>query len=677
MIKRLMIVIIGLFLAPSMVFATNDLLNDLQAYYELEETGLNYADQTGSWPITNSQTNDPPSRVTGIINFGQQFSKSSTNDLVVPHDMLYDNINSDGNLTISGWVKGTNAQTNQIFGAFAADTSGQPGFINWFMYNGRVMVGGNDCANGGTTFNSNVGPAINDDDWHHVMIVYTNYNAQDVFIDGTYEGSTTNPYCVPSPGRYDPGSSATEQKFGSNPANGGNANQWSDYKMDEVGFWNVPLNQTHATALYNNGTGLAYSSFGTGVPPNTNPTITPIPDQIMNEDTRLNVTSAFIVGDAEDIPSALTLSYNSSNTALINATGSITFNINGTTGIVDMLDITPNANAFGTSNVDVTVKDSANATNTTSFLLTVFNINDAPTITPIANQTTTEGATLVINFNVTDTDNPFTDLNYTAVAGNINLIDKDGTTFSNYDGTNQTLTIISSGAYGVTDINVTVQDLQPAQASTQFQYLVNCNTTANYYTPMNVTLQINQGTTEPVPCLSQTFDFNIGTDILTYEWYDFGGTMNDIELYVYDATGNNRILINQTTLSTTTGTQTFDYSSSYQNNALLVIAELTDSTRSPFVGGSPARVLESNINQAGQLGTLFSDADGIIYGVLILLLFLTIGIASQSATLTLIFSVLGLFIASKFVLKIPSEFIWITGALVVILLYLIAKLRTD
>jgi hypothetical protein len=339
-----------------------------------------------------------------------------------------------------------------------------------------------------------------------------------------------------------------------------------------------------------------------------------------------------------------------------------------------MLDITPNANAFGTSTINVTVTDTGALTNSTQFLLTVFNVNDAPTITPIADQTTTEGATLVINFNVTDVDNPYTDLTYTLGATDYSVI--DSFTFSNYDGTNQTLTIVAND-YGVTDINVSVRDLQPAIASTQFQYLVNCNTTANYYTPMNVTMQINQGTTEPVVCLSQTFNYNVGSDILTYEWFDFGATMTDIELYVYDSTGGYRRLLNQTTLSTDNGTQTFDYSAINPHYDLLVIAELTDSTRSPFVGGSPARILESTVNQKGQLANNFSDADGIIYGVLILLLFLTIGIASQSATLTLIFSVLGLFIASKFVLKIPGEFIWITGALVVILLYLIAKLRTD
>ena len=671
MIKRLMIIIMGLFLAPSMVFATNDLLNDLQAYYELEETGLNYADQTGSWPITNSQTNDPPSRVTGIINFGQQFSKSSTNDLVVPHDMLYDNINTDGNLTISGWVKGTNSQTNQIFGAFAADTYGQPGFINWFMYNGRVMVGGNDCANGGTTFNSNVGPAINDDDWHHVMIVYTNYNAQDVYIDGTYEGSTTNPYCVPSPGRYDPGSSATEQKFGSNPANGGNANQWSDYKMDEVGFWNVPLNQTHATALYNNGTGLAYSSFGTGVPPNTNPTITPITNQVMFEDTSLNVTSAFIVGDAEDIPSALTLSYNSSNTALINATGSITFNINGITGIVDMLDITPNANAFGTSTVDVTVKDSANATNTTSFQLDVTNVNDAPTISAIPNLNTTKGSTNLINFTVADIDDAYTDLDYDLLYNTqLNPSFNRLTDFSFYNGANQTLTLTASSTYyGSQTYSVNVSDDDGAFATSNFTYGVYCPSSV-LSTPVSDVYPMNN------TCWEQDFISNIDTDIYTYEWEDFALSVDEVNVKAFKTTGNQYAFISEQTSTDNAGNITFDLNVTHPNDNLAFEVYVYDSNRT-FSGSDNYYYKVYTVNQEPDFASQFDTKSGLMYGTLLLLLFITIGVASQSATLTIVFSMVGLFIGSKLVLKVDNSYLWIAGVIGLAIIWLISKLRVD
>ncbi len=654
----------GLFLVATPAFAldVSDMNTFASRYYTMEDTSGNIVDSTGN---QNGVATGISYGETGIIANAIGFDGTSGDKVVVNGYPT----SSTGVFSACTWVYVTG--TKQWENVWRADQTG-------LYRNVALQRTGNSGAPYSDTwryvFSSGfdaVGGTVNYNQWDHICTTNDGSTAKiyqnGVLIDSDSISSVSVTWNF-------------DLTLGIRPDTGG---EKFTGNMDEIAMFDgYALNTTEVEFLYALGSPDSRQQYTfTTAAPNTNPTITPIPilDQQTNEDEPIPIVpSAFTIGDAEDGIGSLTLSYTSSDTALINSTGSITFDVNTTTGIVDMLNITPNANAFGTSTIDVTVTDTAGATNTSSFLLTVFAVNDAPTITSIADQTTTEGATLVINFNVTDVDNPYTDLTYSAVAGNTNLI--DSAVFSNYDGTNQTLTLVA-GDYGVTDINVSVQDLQPAIASTQFQYLVNCNTTANYYTPMNVSIQTTTGTTEPVACLSQTFNFDIGSDILTYEWYDFGGTMTDIELYVYDATGNNRILINQTTLSTNNGTQTFDYSSSYQNNDLLVIAELTDSTRSPssnpFVGGSPARILEANVNQQGQLGTLFSDADGIIYGVLILLLFLTIGIASQSATLTLIFSVLGLFIASRFVLKIPSEFIWITGALVVILLYLIAKLRTD
>ena len=659
MIKRLMIVIIGLFLVATPAFAldVSNMNTFTSRYYAMEDTSGNIVDSTGN---QNGVATGISYGETGIIDDAIGFDGTSGDKVVVNGYPT----SSTGVFSACTWVYVTGskawenvwrADQTGVYRNVALQRTGDPAgtYSDSWRY---VFSTGFDA----------VGGTVNYNQWDHICTTNDGstaklyQNGALVDSDSISSVSVTWNYDLTLGIRPDTGS----EKFTGN--------------MDEIAMFDgYALNITEVEFLYALGSPDSRQQYTfTTAAPNTAPTITPIVDQQTNEDEPIPIVpSAFTIGDAEDAIGSLTLSYTSSDTALINSTGSITFDVNTSTGVVDMLDITPNANAFGTSIINVTVTDTGALTNSTQFLLTVFAVNDAPTITPIADQTTTEGATLVINFNVTDVDNPYTDLTYSAVAGNTNLI--DSAVFSNYDGTNQTLTLVA-GDYGITDINVSVQDLQPAIASTQFQYLVNCNTTANYYTPMNVSIQTTTGTTEPVACLSQTFNFDIGSDILTYEWYDFGGTMTDIELYVYDATGNNRILINQTTLSTNNGTQTFDYSSSYQNNDLLVIAELTDGTRN-FGGTTPnqARILESNVNQQGQLGTLFSDADGIIYGVLILLLFLTIGIASQSATLTLIFSVLGLFIASRFVLKIPSEFIWITGALVVILLYLIAKLRTD
>ncbi len=630
--------------------------NNVDRYYKAEASSGNLVDATGNY---NGVASGITYQVTGKIDYAVEFDGSNADSVVIGSGSFAPLSNADA-FSNCQWVY--------------ADATGSYRNL-WRSQSGGMSFNFQQTSNddwrfvwynGGPKFDA-IGGSVNTGQWDFICGVNDGSGTARLYQNGVQVA--TSAISSNSVSSY-----SHDITLGINPSAN---NEKFDGKLDEISFFKgYALTQADINFLYALGSpGSNQQYIFSNAAPNTNPTITAIADQQTNEDEPIPIVpSAFTIGDAEDPISSLTLSYTSSDTALINSTGSITFNVNTTTGVVDMLDITPNANAFGTSTIDVTVTDTNSATNTTSFLLTVFAVNDAPTITPIANQTMIQGNTLVIDFNVTDVDNPYTDLTYTTNSLSSDFVGS----FSSYDGTNQTLSLtVSPTAFGEQFVNITVEDLQPARASSTFYVRVNCNTTTSYYSPMNVTTQISQGTTEPVVCLDQTFTYDVATDILNYTWDDFGSTMTDIELYVYDTTGNNLNLINQTTVSTDSGTQLFDYNIIYPNADLKIIAELTDSTRSPFVGGSPARILEANINQQGQLGSLFSDADGIIYGVLILLLFITIGIASQSATLTLIFSILGLFIASKFVLKIPSEFIWITGALVVILLWLIAKLRTD
>ncbi len=76
----------------------------------------------------------------------------------------------------------------------------------------------------------------------------------------------------------------------------------------------------------------------------------------------------------------------SSNPALV-PVSNIVF---GGSGANRTVTVTPAANQTGTATITVTVSDGQLST-PTSFLLTVTAVNDAPTITPIPNQTTTQG----------------------------------------------------------------------------------------------------------------------------------------------------------------------------------------------------------------------------------------------------------------------------------------------
>ncbi len=111
-----------------------------------------------------------------------------------------------------------------------------------------------------------------------------------------------------------------------------------------------------------------------GAAENTAPTISPIGNQTTPEDVTLGPL-AFSIGDAESSAGSLTVSAQSSNSALV-PVASISF---GGSGASRTLTVTPQPNASGTTNLTITVSDGANSASTV-FTLTVTAVNDAPVI---------------------------------------------------------------------------------------------------------------------------------------------------------------------------------------------------------------------------------------------------------------------------------------------------------
>ena len=98
----------------------------------------------------------------------------------------------------------------------------------------------------------------------------------------------------------------------------------------------------------------------------TTPVISAIPGQAVVASTNTGPVG-FTIGSSQTIPSALTLSGTSSNTALVPSTG-IAFSGSGASRFVT---VTPAANQLGTATIMVTVSDASLNTATSSFLLTV------------------------------------------------------------------------------------------------------------------------------------------------------------------------------------------------------------------------------------------------------------------------------------------------------------------
>lgn len=117
------------------------------------------------------------------------------------------------------------------------------------------------------------------------------------------------------------------------------------------------------------------------------PTITPISDQVINEDSQTGVIP-FTVGDLETNPDDITVTGVSSNQALIQDS-----DINLVEGVGGnwTVQITPNPNTNGSATITLTVSDGTETT-PLAFLVTVNAVNDVPVFTGGANQTVLEDA---------------------------------------------------------------------------------------------------------------------------------------------------------------------------------------------------------------------------------------------------------------------------------------------
>ncbi|NJL59806.1 MAG: hypothetical protein HC887_09355 [Desulfobacteraceae bacterium] len=151
-----------------------------------------------------------------------------------------------------------------------------------------------------------------------------------------------------------------------------------------------------------------------------------ISNQNVNEDAG-TLTIPLTVRDADG--DSLTVQVVSDNTALI-ATSAIRINgsalpyfanLGGATSAVLSMTLPITANANGIANITVTASDGATSPTPTSFKVTVNAVNDTPTMSAIANQTTNEDVAIgPLSFTISDPDGGT--LTITATSGNTTLI---------------------------------------------------------------------------------------------------------------------------------------------------------------------------------------------------------------------------------------------------------------
>jgi hypothetical protein len=137
---------------------------------------------------------------------------------------------------------------------------------------------------------------------------------------------------------------------------------------------------------------------------------------------------------------------------------------NGTNGTVAItgggtgLTYTPNANFNGTDTFTYTVSDGNSGTATATVTVTVTPVNDAPTISDIANQTSSGAAIGPVSFTVNDLETPLANLTLTGTSSNTTLVPNANITFGGSGG-NRTVTVApASGQSGSATITVTISD---------------------------------------------------------------------------------------------------------------------------------------------------------------------------------------------------------------------------
>jgi MYXO-CTERM domain-containing protein len=182
------------------------------------------------------------------------------------------------------------------------------------------------------------------------------------------------------------------------------------------------------------------------------PTISSVSNQTLDEDTATSAL-AFTVGDVETASGSLTVTGTSSNQAVVANSGIVI----GGSGASRTVTVTPVANASGSATITLTVNDgTTDATQT--FTVTVDAVNDAPTVSTVGDQMTTEDASIgPLSVTVGD-DGLASALTLSASSSNTSLVANSGIALGG-SGTSRTVSITPvANANGSAVITLTVSD---------------------------------------------------------------------------------------------------------------------------------------------------------------------------------------------------------------------------
>jgi hypothetical protein len=400
--------------------------------------------------------------------YGNALSFNGVNNYVtIPANSTVGNLTS--NFTMSAWVYQNNLTSVHTIW----DTAESPSSNAGLAFKVLDTTGRLELTTKGVKDYDSLTASVPTGVWTHVAVVLDSSFDATFFVNGVQKDTITHTVG---------GNANTAQAtfIGGAADNGVNPLRfWMDGKIDNLRIYNRALSQTEIQTDMNTPIGAAT---------NTAPTISTIAPQTINEDTATNAIP-FTVGDGESAAGNLTVSGSSSNTTLV-PNANIVF---GGSGANRTVTLTPAANQNGTATITVTVSDGQLST-PTSFLLTVNAVNDAPTITTLADQSTTSGTAVgPLSFTVGDVETAAASLTLSGSSSNTTLVPNANIVFGG-SGANRTVTVTPAAAQtGTATITVSVSD---GQLSTPTSFLLTVTATNTVPT---ITAIADQVTNEDTP----------------------------------------------------------------------------------------------------------------------------------------------------------------------------------
>ncbi len=191
----------------------------------------------------------------------------------------------------------------------------------------------------------------------------------------------------------------------------------------------------------------------------------PVIGNVVNQSIQENGTTgalSFSVSDTETAAASLTVTRSSSNTTVVPLANVVLGGSGGTRTVT----VTPAANQFGSSTITLNLSDGSGGTDSDTFVVTV---NDQPTVSNIADQSTAEDTPIgPLAFTVADGETAAGSLTMSGSSSNTTLVPNANIAFGG-SGANRTVTITpAANQSGSTTITVTASDPSGGSGSDTF-----------------------------------------------------------------------------------------------------------------------------------------------------------------------------------------------------------------